>query len=117
MRRMEIINHQVKRGIPRDYLALRDKNYMRSSAQLKDSHLRPFVHGAHPDRGHELRGFVQSVCLKDDVPYPEWGPKILVAHLMPPVEALAPNDELERPSAAVSRATWAHTLPKRPRRP
>src|SRR4029077_14519640 len=30
---------------------------------------------------HELRGFFQSVCFKSDVSYPEWGPKILVAHL------------------------------------
>jgi len=28
------------------------------------------------------------------VPYPEWGPKILVAHLCPPGEGLAPNDEV-----------------------
>ena len=81
MRRTEVFNHQVKRGISRDYLALRDKDEMRSSAQLKDSHLRPFMHGPHPDRVHELRGFFQSVCLKSDVPYPEWRPKILVAYL------------------------------------
>jgi len=81
MCRSEVLNHQVKRGISRDCLALRNKDQMRPSAQLKDSHLRPFVHGLHPDREHELRGFFQSVCLKGDMPYPEWGPKILVAHL------------------------------------
>jgi len=69
---------------------------MRSSAQLKDGHIRPFMYGPHSDRMHESRGFFQSVCFKRDVPYPEWGPKILVTHLIPPGEALAPNDQIER---------------------
>ncbi|HEX3603306.1 MAG TPA: hypothetical protein VHU43_04390 [Steroidobacteraceae bacterium] len=81
MRRTEVFNHQVKRGISRHDFALRDKNKMRSSAQLKDGHLRPFVHGAHPNRVHEPRGFFQPVCFESDVPYPEWRPKIFVAQL------------------------------------
>jgi hypothetical protein len=62
---------------------------------------------SHPDREHELRGFFQSVCLKGDMPYPEWGPKILVAHLIPPDEAYAPNGEVERPRRSAQLTTEA----------
>jgi len=88
MRRTEVFNHQVKRGISRDYFVLRDKDQMRSSAQLKNRHLRTLVHEPHPNLVHEPRGFFQAVCFKDDVPYPEWGSKISVGHLFPPVVSL-----------------------------
>src|SRR5882757_4512740 len=93
---------------------------MRSSAQLKDSHIRPFVHAPHSDRVHESRGFFQSVCFKRDVPYPEWGPKILVTHLLPPGEALAPNDQIERrcnsPTQNEGSSSRSSTLPLASRR-
>lgn len=85
MRRAQVFYHQVKRGIFRDYFALRDQDHMRSSAQFKDSHLRPIVDGPHPHRVHEPRGFFQSVCFKNDVADPEWGSKVFVAHLRLPI--------------------------------
>ena len=61
MRRTEVFNHQVERGIPGDYFALLRKDQMCSPAQLKDSHPRLLVHGSHTDGVHEPRGFLQAV--------------------------------------------------------
>jgi hypothetical protein len=55
---------------------------MCSAAQLKDSHAWLLVHASHSDGVHELRGFFQAVCFKNDVPYPQWRSKILVGHLL-----------------------------------
>jgi hypothetical protein len=92
MRRTEVFNHQVKWGISRDYFALRAEYQVRSPAQLKNSHIRPLVHGPHPDGVHEPRRFFQAVGFKNDVPYPKWRSKIFVGHLfLRGGEVLAPN--------------------------
>src|ERR1700729_399240 len=83
---------------------------MRSSAQLKDGHLRSLMHGPHPDDMHEPSGFFQAVGFENDVPYPEWGSKILVGHLCSS-GIMAPNDELERPRAPSNRRR-GRTLPQ-----
>src|ERR1700733_7330428 len=89
---------------------------MRSSAQLKDGHLRSLMHAPHPDDMHEPSGFFQAVGFENDVPYPEWGSKILVGHLCSS-GIVAPNGELERPrrnkesAMCVQNTNGAHSAP------
>ena len=85
VRRKEIIDHQVKRGIARDHLELRHKDQMRPPAQLEDDRIRRLMHGAHPERTHETGGFFQPICIEHDVPYPDRWPPIIIVQLSSPL--------------------------------
>src|SRR6185295_17309505 len=74
--RTEILDHEVKRSVTQHYLVLGQKYQMSSATQLEDGHFRSLVHGPHSDRAHELGRLVQSICLEDDVPYPDRRPQI-----------------------------------------
>jgi len=83
------------------------------SAQLKDSHIRPFVHAPHSDRVHESRGFFQSVCFKRDVPYQSGGRNLGYALLLQ--VSLGANDQIERrcnsPTQNEGSSSRSSTLP------
>ena len=78
--RTQILDHEIKRRVSWNDLVLREKYQMCTAAQLEDCHIGPLMHRPHPDRAHELRGLLQSICVEDDMPYPDRRPQILIAH-------------------------------------
>src|SRR5215831_1041987 len=63
----QVINHEVEWSVARNDFALQHQDQMRPTAQLVDGNLRPLKYRAHADRAYEVRGFLHTVCLQNDV--------------------------------------------------
>ena len=66
---MQVIDHEVERGITRNDFAFQHQNQMCPAAQFVDGDFRPLKYGAHANRSHEVSRFLHAVCLHNDVRY------------------------------------------------
>jgi len=64
---MEVIYHEVERGIAYNGFAFQHQDQVRPAAQFVDGDLRPLKYGAHANCPHEVSRFLHAVCLQDDV--------------------------------------------------
>jgi hypothetical protein len=64
---MQVINHEVERGITRNDFALKHQDQVRPATQFIDGGFRPLKYGAHANCPHEVSRFLQAVCLQNDV--------------------------------------------------
>ena len=64
---VQVIDHEVERGVAGNDLASEHEDQMRAAAQFVNPDLRPLEYRAHADRAYEARRFFHAVCLQNDV--------------------------------------------------
>ena len=63
MGRMQVINHEVERGITRHDFVCQHELQVRAAAHFIHGHLGCVEERAHADCAHEPNGFLHAVCV------------------------------------------------------
>jgi len=64
---IQIVDHEVERGIARNDRVFQHQYQVRAAAHFINGHLGSVEYGAHANCAHEPRRFLHAVCLQDDV--------------------------------------------------
>ena len=77
---MQIIHHEIERGIARDDLVFPHQDQVRAATQFIETQLGPVEYGTHADCAHELGRVRHAVCLHNDMRYSDGWALILRGH-------------------------------------
>jgi len=79
---MQVVNHEVERGVTRSDWAFQHQDEMRPAAQFENADLWTLKYRTHANGPHEVSRFLHAVCLQNDVGHAQRWALIVVVHTL-----------------------------------